>query len=145
MREIKFRGKTVSGEWVYGNLTVLRQTIHNVERGSYISNDAGMPFAYQVIPETVGQYISLKDTNGTDVYEGDIIKDCFTHPDPDNLDDKYLDDVGKGIIVWYKCGFWIRVENQLKPSWPRHHQIILEWIKVIGNIHENPGLLDVEP
>jgi hypothetical protein len=39
-----------------------------------ISNKAGMPFAYEVRPETVGQYIGRKDLNEIDIYEGDRVQ-----------------------------------------------------------------------
>ena len=138
MREIKFRGKTVSGEWVYGNLTILRQTIRNVERGTYISNDAGMPFAYQVIPETVGQYIGLEDQNGTDVYEGDIIRKEMCAPD-DMAYGFYGDE---GIIEYHKNAmrYVIRRDDD---------DTVVFWdmssCEIIGNIYENPELLGVEP
>lgn len=55
LREFMFRGMTVSGKWVEGNLSVIKRKLTGepVEAGHYISNSFGMPFAYQVRPETV--------------------------------------------------------------------------------------------
>ena len=68
----KFRGLTPNGGWVYGNLTVLKKSIHPAP-GTYISNEYGAPFAYIVRPETVGQFIRLCDKDGTEIYDGDRV------------------------------------------------------------------------
>lgn len=65
-REIKFRGKRLdNGKWMVGDLN------HLVD-GVYISNDHGSNMA-QVYPDTVGQYTGLKDKNGKEIYEDDIL------------------------------------------------------------------------
>ena len=72
MREIFFKAKTISGNWVNGLLS-------NKDDKWYISNKAGMPFAYDVRPETICQFTGLCDKNGKKIWENDILM-CHGNP-----------------------------------------------------------------
>ena len=138
MRAIKFRGKEINnGEWVYGDLIlgdcfpkrVWISSIHDRERLRSIDSGTKKAIfrAYEVDPETVGQFTGLKDYNGKEIYEGDVIK---YHPEAN---------AGIGRVVYLGSGFYVLDEfNGLLDDFATMG------IEVIGNIHENPELLEVE-
>lgn len=127
MREIKFRAKTIdTGEWLYGCLQVPRK-----EGGGYYMWDASM-WQRQVDPETIGEFTSLKDRNGNDIYEGDIISFDYGDGEPvseDLIEVRFV----RGVFAFLWNG---DLDDECSVSSPTH-----EWAIVKGNIHDNPDML----
>ena len=144
MREILFRGKRVdNGEWVYG--TYGRHTSFDamiIDRPYLDSNgDLTALNFWTVNPETVGQYTGLTDKNGVKIFEGDIVKEYKTKDKVKGVVkfgeyqsgiNKYADDLGF-YVEWTTENFLI----QELGYWCRKNML-----EVIGNIHDNPGLLE---
>ncbi|QHM88844.1 hypothetical protein DXY21_02918 [Bacillus velezensis] len=148
MREVKFRGMGINGEWYCGNLSIIKQRIKSmgIDPGSYISNKAGDPFAYSVRPETVGQFTGLKDKNGREIYEGDILKRTVTVVMYGS--GKPPEDIDEYMKVEYRedyAGFYIG-ERPLFAYVDNTRDVDTGCrctkAEVIGNISENPELLE---
>ena len=133
MREILFRGKWKnSGEWVYGNLfnPDKADTPTQICIGTYIARTC-----YEIDPETVGQYTGLTDKNGRKIFEGDIV--VFA----DFFDDK----IHRGEVYWCDSAFWFDcTETEGDEGLYSLAYISVNVLEVIGNIYDNPELLEVK-
>lgn len=130
MREILFRGKLKQnngnhhkGDWVHGDFVRLHD------------GNKQIPCIYgfgEVIPETVGQYTGLTDKNGTKIFEGDICRkfksgDCVS-------------------VAWHgtMAGYvWSKRKENNRYIFDFGDLFrVSDKYEVIGNIHDNPELLD---
>lgn len=139
MREIKFRGKTLSGKWIYGYLSEVRTRILNTE---YISkvifenlttfNTDNFHFVVrdcEVSQESIGQYTGMKDKNGKEIYEGDVVLQQGYHGNKEPM------------IVRFESGVFI-VGYHDGSSTNRRPMLLNKKSEVIGNIYDNPELLE---
>ena len=126
MRIIKFRGKKPSnGDWVYGSLVSSK----DIEPAIYFQIGKGavktMDWVY-VKQDSIGQFTSLYDKNGKEIYEGDILKVQGT-------DEKIEVRFVRGVFAFLWNG---NLDDEAPINAPTQ-----EWAEVIGNIHDNPKLL----
>jgi len=122
-REIKFRGKRLdNGEWVYGFIVIDFDGTHIVWQES--REDVWT--IETVDPATVGQFTGLKDKNGREIYEGDILEEYPGY---------YFEVVWSN--EWAKFKLQWRTKGYQYPEWNRGVEMV-----VIGNIHDNPELLE---
>lgn len=120
MRTIKFRGKTDSGKWCFGYF------LHDRQRGRFVITD-GLLEINRVNPDTVGQYTGLKDKNGKEIYDGDILAH---NGEPIG----YIVDGVRGY-----CFDVMYFSPKYEESWSLYGVVVDDFhgdVEIIGNIHD---------
>lgn len=132
MNNILFRGKKVdTGEWVYGYYVVFIEGVRKChciisDNKEYSEILDERQIKYYVIPQTIGQFIGLKDKNDKKIFEGDIVRDSFKNIKNNIVHIDYIvkyDEINYGFDPF--CDY----------------QFMARSLEVIGNIFDNPELI----
>lgn len=141
MREILFKAKRLdNGEWVEGSLIstednsgfILRsKTKAFIPKGT---NTFCSTECYEIDQTTLCQYTGLTDKNGKKIWENDIVNRTDLH---------VVSEPSIGFIGYdlENTSFLIHWTNKVEYS-PTYHW--KDKLQVIGNIFDNPELLEVE-
>jgi hypothetical protein len=138
MREILFRAKldddyVDSNQWVYGGGV---WTFDNGNTVMFGPDDDGKPCVHSVKSETVGQFTGLLDKHNKKIFEGDVMETWRVENHNMAMNYSYV----RGIVYWQDGALGVNGmsfgehENE-------HSTYIKDWV-VIGNIHDNPELLE---
>ena len=139
MREIKFRGwDTRLSRWV-SDVLKDKDAVDDFDNEFYWEDEwypMSNAMEFEDFPKMVNhldwliveQYTGLKDANGVEIYEGDILE-CLAEDDEDK--DKCVVEFAEGMFGGKGDGYWLPLRT-----------LRMEESIVVGNIHENPELLD---
>lgn len=135
-REIKFRGKSTfnNQDWVYGSFALVDDTPSIISESMSWEDGSEMilnDWSY-IHKETLCQFTGLYDKNGKDIYEGDIIQ-------LQGRENKY-----NCLVDWnINLGAWcISIEDKYVGVKPLGEWLCEDKFEVIGNIYDNPELLE---
>ena len=138
MRKIKFRAKRLdNGKWVFGVPIPNSYGDRVFFIPLLLTDKIAYPFerlvdwVVEVMPETIGQYTGLKDKNGVEIYESDIVFDRWVN--------EYTPVFQNGIYMAYNP------KNLMQNDPSTQFNIIWkDGCEVIGNIYETPELLETK-
>lgn len=134
MREIKFRA------WNPTDKQMRYEGFHLTSKGKpfwYTDNEAnGIKYDVPLpIADVLMQYTGLKDKNGKEIYEGDILKGGAV---VEYFNDLGWDGGGSNHPGFF-CSKWFEYNHDME-----YHSGFDDETEVIGNIYENPKLLEDE-
>lgn len=144
MRKIKFRGyaveELVGSQWITDGYGVTKIKYTDGTSSVHLLTPYG---DYGVEEKSVGQYTGLKDKNGTEIYEGDIVKIEFDMFFMNFGLNEHIKEHGNkyefvGEVKYYDGAF--HIDNNKDEAYDLFHEI--NTVEVIGRIYENPELLE---
>ena len=140
MREILFRGKRKdNSEWIQGDFCspcniVFLENGYDAVLGK---DDCPICNDFEVIPETVGQYIGLTDKKGTKIFEGDIGR--YKQTDGVKINGNSMICIGKVVYNEKTASFAVDSKDEIGAK--NYDYFPIKDFEIIGNIHDNPELL----
>lgn len=134
MREILFRGKMRTGQWIYGTgwTEFLNMFPDKTDNLCLWSDHQWI----EIIPETLGQYTGLKDKNGKMIFEGDILRSVHFESNNETHYLYHIVEWSDRLSGWYMKNTHSNTKDGHVQAWVYFKNAIMP--EVIGNIHDNP-------
>ena len=145
MREILFRGKRVdNGEWVDGFYLCFVDEHHYILEPKLETNgECSSLKCNRVDPATVGQYTGLTDKHGKRIFEGDMLE-------------PFDDEIDKMVVEFHHGSFLLCLYGERgymgEGGWVQEGNYGVfeceslssygDEVEIIGNVHDNPELLE---
>lgn len=130
-REIKFRAKGF-GKWHYGSYVHFDKKptngCCNINYKDFIVANGDEHYFPITELSSVGQYTGLKDKNGKEIYEGDIVENGGYY----NI---------MGVVCYDTQYAHYFIFNEASGESIDFVEIFSSEVEVIGNIHDNPELI----
>lgn len=124
-RIVKFRGKRLTdGKWIYGDF-FRNRGLAFITTDEIVENPLASWQDYNVDPDTVGQFTGIYDRKGSEIYEGDIVRTSVSKN-------------GIALVEWHCEHAAFVVHMKGSDQW--YH--LYKGYEKIGNIHDNPSLLE---
>lgn len=139
-REISFRGKTVDGVWVYGYVEIFRNALGKSKAVIHSFSDWNLNMRHEVDIDSVGESTGLKDKNGKEIYEGDIVE-FLKEPKYKRRWRVLFQDGSFGLTDGIGVRFLL---NQSRKDENDNNYPPVKESEIIGNIYENPELISVD-
>lgn len=133
-----FKAKRIAnGDWLVGY--VVKYGYTGREKYYIVPSYASDLYAIEIEPSTICQCTGLKDKNGKLIWENDVVKRNFRLYSSET---KYEEKENKGIVKYdsdfarfgYQCSVFAMLGGSKKH----------DTLEVIGNIFDNPELLESE-
>ena len=138
IKEIEFRGKDKDNNWVTGDLNTKKGNLYILPLEHNLASIPNCHYldGVKIKNETISQFTGLRDKNGIDIYEGDILK----------IKETPFQIGGLHQVIFYEDSYltYSILFNDIDQAnkHPLAYQIEYADAHVIGNIHDNPELLN---
>ncbi len=137
MRDILFRAKKLTGEWVEGYYVMYSTSIaypYLYPNGEHYIQTIPHNIRFDIDPDTLCQYTGLDDKNNVEIYEGDIIRYVDEVTGKEKTDEIEYNETHAAFCRLYK--------SEMGLQYLFINEAVANKCEVIGNLFDNPELLE---